>query len=186
MLFLAGLSLLLAGQTAAQVTLSGTNSVTSTGADYPTGTSLTYAPDTSISTQTDSSRFGTLFTDSSTMTSNATGTGSTSTSSSSRTLLVGSSASTSTTSRALNGTAFGNSTATSTSTSAVPTNTQPCNGYPEFCSRKFSNITYVAAHNSPFIKPGNAASNQELPVTTQLEDGVRMRKSSCNIARKPS
>jgi hypothetical protein len=70
-----------------------------------------------------------------------------------------------------------NTTATSTSTSATPTNTQPCNGYSDFCSRKFSNITYVAAHNSPFIRPGNAASNQLLSVTTQLEDGIRMRES---------
>lgn len=179
MLYLAGLSLLLVCKTAAQVTLTGTNSVSSTGADYPTGTSLTYASYASISTQTASTDFGTLFTDTSTMTSNATGTDSRSTSSSTRTLLVGSGAST--TSRALNGTSYSNSTATSTS--AIPTNTQPCNGYPEFCSRKFSNITYVAAHNSPFIRPGNAASNQELQVTTQLEDGIRMRESMWDIAR---
>jgi hypothetical protein len=181
MLFLTVFSLLLVGKAAAQVTLTGTNSVSSTGADYPTGTSLTYATYASISTQTASSDFGTLFTDSSTITSNATGTSTESTSSSTRTLLVGSGHSTTT--RALNGTGFSNSTATSTS--AVPTNTQPCNGWPEFCSRKFSNITYVAAHNSPFIRPGNAASNQELQVTTQLEDGIRMREFTCETDRKP-
>jgi hypothetical protein len=31
----------------------------------------------------------------------------------------------------------------------------------------------VCAHNSPFTVPGNVASNQELSVTTQLNDGVR-------------
>lgn len=55
-------------------------------------------------------------------------------------------------------------------------NTQPCNGWPEFCSRRYSNVTMVAAHNSPFVQPGNAASNQALDVTQQLNDGVRMRK----------
>ncbi|EEQ88075.1 uncharacterized protein BDCG_03195 [Blastomyces dermatitidis ER-3] len=55
----------------------------------------------------------------------------------------------------------------------VPTNTRPCNGYSEFCERKYSNITNVAAHNSPFVRQGNIASNQNLPVTIQLNDGVR-------------
>ena len=64
--------------------------------------------------------------------------------------------------------------ATSTATSDQPTNTQPCNNYPEFCSRSYSNITYVAAHNSPFISPNNAAANQLYGVTEQLNDGIRM------------
>ncbi|KAL7799037.1 hypothetical protein V8C37DRAFT_407466 [Trichoderma ceciliae] len=54
-----------------------------------------------------------------------------------------------------------------------PTNTQPCNNYLDFCSRKYSNITQVGCHNSPFVRPGNSGSNQELPVKTQLDDGVR-------------
>lgn len=70
----------------------------------------------------------------------------------------------------------GNGTASSTSSAARPTNTQPCNGYPEFCNRQYSNITNVAAHNYPFIKPGNTGSNQELSVTDQLNDGIRMRE----------
>lgn len=48
-----------------------------------------------------------------------------------------------------------------------------CNGYAEFCDRKYSNITYVVAHNSPFHKAHNAASNQDFDVTTQLNDGIR-------------
>ncbi|OTA96471.1 hypothetical protein M434DRAFT_392903 [Hypoxylon sp. CO27-5] len=63
----------------------------------------------------------------------------------------------------------------SSTTSATPevTNTQPCNNYPEFCSRKYSNITHVACHNSPFITPNNLAANQQYDVTAQLNDGVR-------------
>jgi hypothetical protein len=34
----------------------------------------------------------------------------------------------------------------------------------------------VVAHNSPFVKEHNAASNQILPVLTQLNDGIRGRK----------
>ncbi|OAA50710.1 PLC-like phosphodiesterase, TIM beta/alpha-barrel domain protein [Cordyceps fumosorosea ARSEF 2679] len=68
-------------------------------------------------------------------------------------------------------------TPTSTSngtTSATPTNTQPCNNYVEFCTRRYSNISFVAAHNSPFVRPGNSASNQALPVKVQLNDGIRL------------
>ena len=180
MLFSTAISLLLATGSIAQITLTGTNSISSTGADYPTGTEVSYASYRSESSRSDSTTYGTLFSDTTTMTSNATETASSnSTTSATRTLLVGGSAST--TSTALNGTNIRNGTATSTSTSAAPTNTQPCNGHPAFCNRKFSNITYVAAHNSPFIKPGNAASNQMLPVTTQLEDGIRMRESDTRI-----
>jgi hypothetical protein len=76
----------------------------------------------------------------------------------------------------ISGNATNNATQTSSQTpSATPVvNTQPCNGWPEFCNRKYSNITMVAAHNSPFVMPGNVASNQALGVQYQLDDGVRM------------
>jgi hypothetical protein len=86
----------------------------------------------------------------------------------SHTILAGGTA----TASASNGTRFGN--ATATTSSAQPTNTVPCNGHPSFCSRSYSNITQVAAHNSPFIRPGSVASNQMLDVETQLNDGIRM------------
>lgn len=72
-------------------------------------------------------------------------------------------------------TASGNATsATSTTARPRPTqNTTPCNGHPEFCNRRFSNVTMVVAHNSPFVRPRNAASNQVLKVDTQLIDGIR-------------
>ena len=71
-------------------------------------------------------------------------------------------------------TASGNATVTTSTARARPTqNTTPCNGHSEFCSRRFSNITMVVAHNSPFVRPHNAASNQVLEVETQLNDGIR-------------
>lgn len=59
------------------------------------------------------------------------------------------------------------------SDSSRPTSNVKCNGYTEFCDRKYSNVTYVVAHNSPFHIRNNAASNQLFDVTTQLDDGVR-------------
>ncbi|KAE9968335.1 hypothetical protein BLS_005904 [Venturia inaequalis] len=100
---------------------------------------------------------------SSTGSSNATITSSTSSTSPSVTYLGGGTSKTS-----------GNGTASSTSSAAKPTNTQPCNGYAEFCNRPYSNITNVAAHNYPFVQLANTGRNQELGVTDQLNDGVRM------------
>ncbi|KAK3684904.1 PLC-like phosphodiesterase [Podospora appendiculata] len=68
-----------------------------------------------------------------------------------------------------------NATATTSTTVSAPkpTNTRPCNNYPELCDRKYSNITQVGCHNSPFVRAGSAAANQQLPVVDQLNDGVR-------------
>ena len=49
-----------------------------------------------------------------------------------------------------------------------------CNLSPSLCSRSYSNITYVGAHNSPFALPNNIASNQDYGVLTQLNAGIRM------------
>ncbi|KAL2190783.1 PLC-like phosphodiesterase [Thermothelomyces heterothallicus CBS 203.75] len=66
------------------------------------------------------------------------------------------------------------SSTTSTSTAPPqPTNTRPCNNYPELCDRKYGNITQVGCHNSPFVRSGSAAANQQFPVVDQLNDGVR-------------
>lgn len=62
---------------------------------------------------------------------------------------------------------------TSTDDGDEPKNTQPCNNYIELCERKYSNITEVGAHNSPFVREGSSAANQQLDVITQLNDGVR-------------
>lgn len=66
----------------------------------------------------------------------------------------------------------GNATTTISATPG-PKNTQACNNYIEFCDRKYSNITEVACHNSPFVTPNNLAANQQYDVTQQLDDGVR-------------
>lgn len=137
-----------------------------TEAQTPTGTYQSYSTTITLSGDDEGSA---------TMSASASRTGSNSsstytTSSDSVTVLVG----------GMQTTVIGNaSTSASRSASATPSsspvvNTQPCNGYPELCTRKYSNITMVAAHNSPFIKPGNVAANQVLDVTTQLNDGIRM------------
>lgn len=162
----------------AQVTLTGTNTeaATSTIPDYRTS-GVTYRDDASTFTITSTGSYGSVTELVSTVgAGNATISGSNgtatanSTSSATQTLLVGSAQTTTT----LNGTGVGNTTATATTSAAQPTNTVPCNGFVEFCQRKYSNITHVGAHNSPFVRPGNLASNQELDVTTQLNDGIRM------------
>ncbi|SMR64081.1 unnamed protein product [Zymoseptoria tritici ST99CH_3D1] len=61
-----------------------------------------------------------------------------------------------------------------TSSAPAPTNTVPCNGFPEFCNRQYSNITFVTAHNAAMVVPNNAASNQGYGIRTQLNDGIRM------------
>ncbi|PYI21951.1 PLC-like phosphodiesterase [Aspergillus japonicus CBS 114.51] len=135
--------------------LSYTSTITLSN-DHTTGTSTKVG----VSTVTDASSSG-----------NATATTTSSrssTSSNSVTLLVGGGHHT------MNGTANATSTSTTSATSTPVVNTQPCNGYSDFCSRKYSNITMVAAHNSPFVKPGNAAANQAYKVTDQLNDGIRM------------
>lgn len=97
------------------------------------------------------------------------------TTSDSLTLLVGGGGTTVIGNNSMNATAT--ATATSTATKAPVVNKQPCNNYPEFCTRKYSNITNIAAHNSPFVRPNNVAANQVLDVTQQLDDGIRTCKS---------
>ncbi|KAI6748906.1 hypothetical protein HG531_007853 [Fusarium graminearum] len=84
-------------------------------------------------------------------------------------------------------TATGTTNGTSTTaTKAKPTNTQPCNNYVELCKRKYGNITMVGCHNSPFVRPGNSGSNQELQVETQLDDGVRFLQAQIQFPANSS
>ena len=157
------------------ITLTGTNTAdVSGGGDYVT-TGVTYADDSStLSITATRSAFSTqselasVVSDLNSTTTTGNSTSATSATSATQTLLVGSAQ----TSSVSNGTSSGN--ATATSSSAPPVNTVPCNGHRSFCSRSYSNITHIAAHNSPFVRPGNVASNQMLEVETQLNDGVRM------------
>lgn len=157
----------------------GDETLTSPENGLPTGTDLYHSVSSTITFTTTTGTGTEAATSTGTQTGNSTKT--VTNGKDSVTLLVGGKG---TTTLSGNGTqATGNATATSTSTSAVPTNTRPCNGYPQFCQRSYSNITQVAAHNSPFVRTGNAASNQFLPVKTQLNDGVRMRKLTHRILR---
>ncbi|CAI6338239.1 unnamed protein product [Periconia digitata] len=70
---------------------------------------------------------------------------------------------------------------TSAAAAPRPSNTQACNGYPEFCTRKYSNITEVAAHNSPFARERNAQSNQQYGVIQQLDDGIRVLQGQAHM-----
>jgi len=133
---------------------------TAPSASVPTGSYASYASQITLTGATTSSPYANA-----TTARNGTVTASSqSTSTSNSVILVGSARSS----------ASSNGTASQTSTAVAPVNTQPCNGYPEFCSRKYSNITQVCAHNSAFVKPGNAASNQDYSIISQLNDGIRM------------
>ena len=156
--------------------VSSLSSIPNLGGDLvPTGTEVTYATYTATTTLASGSLSGSIEILATTI---AVANGSiispssgSSRSSRSVTLLRGGQGAFSTT-VASNGTS--NSTARSTTSSAQPTNTQACNNYPEFCARKYSNITYIAAHNSPFVNPKNAGANQVYGVFAQLNDGIRM------------
>ncbi|KAG9028284.1 hypothetical protein FRB95_006617 [Tulasnella sp. JGI-2019a] len=49
-----------------------------------------------------------------------------------------------------------------------------CNGYSEYCSMLYSNVTVVGAHNSYTSSNTNLAASQDYGVTQQLTDGVRL------------
>lgn len=162
------------GQSTTTITGSATLSISTTGvteATLPTGSYKTYSSTITIpSSQLNA--FGSMSNGASSIASGNMTSSTIAAPSESQTILQGTNFPTTS---AVNGTKSSNATASasSTSSSAQPTNTTPCNNYAEFCNRKYSNITMVSAHNSPFYVPGNIASNQELSVTTQLNDGVR-------------
>ena len=54
----------------------------------------------------------------------------------------------------------------------VATATEDCNGHTSLCGRRYSNITMIGAHNSPFV--GQLLSdNQSKDVEEQLDRGIR-------------
>ncbi len=168
------------GATQAQTTTDDLE-VTTTSDSYESGTSIS-----SITSSAISSSFLSVSTDSAGSVStiytaisssdNDTETETETTTSKPRLILTGSTKETSTTvAHSVNGTITSSvSTVSTTESAPEPTNTQPCNGHAEFCNRKYSNLTQIAAHNSPFVKPNNAAANQDFDTITQLNDGVRM------------
>ncbi|KAL8764115.1 MAG: hypothetical protein Q9184_000257 [Pyrenodesmia sp. 2 TL-2023] len=55
-----------------------------------------------------------------------------------------------------------------------------CNGHASLCSRKYSNITFIGAHNSPFVGD-SPADNQDLSVTDQLNAGIRYLQGQTHV-----
>ncbi|KAL8787556.1 MAG: hypothetical protein Q9213_002118 [Squamulea squamosa] len=55
-----------------------------------------------------------------------------------------------------------------------------CNGHAELCSRKYSNITFIGAHDSAFVGD-SPADNQGISVTAQLDSGIRFLQSQVHI-----
>jgi hypothetical protein len=49
-----------------------------------------------------------------------------------------------------------------------------CNGHAELCERSYANVTFVGAHNSYAVGTNNLAVNQDVDVTQQLKDGIRL------------
>lgn len=53
-----------------------------------------------------------------------------------------------------------------------------CNNSPDLCSRSYSNVTYLGAHDSPFLRDDSTSfsdsGNQDVNTTAQLDGGVRL------------
>ncbi|WVQ96085.1 hypothetical protein IAU59_003186 [Kwoniella sp. CBS 9459] len=62
--------------------------------------------------------------------------------------------------------------ALSLTTPALVSAADTCNGHAELCDRKYSNVTFIGAHNS-YGAGDSIADNQNKDVTAQLDDGVR-------------
>lgn len=72
------------------------------------------------------------------------------------------------------------------STEALPSSLSSrataCNGHAELCNKQYSNVTYIGTHNSYAIGNGlsNIAANQDQPIATQLNAGVRMLQAQAH------
>jgi hypothetical protein len=52
----------------------------------------------------------------------------------------------------------------------------PCNGQTALCNRKYSNVSFIGAHDSAFVGP-LPTQNQDLSITDQLNGGIRFLQS---------
>ena len=64
--------------------------------------------------------------------------------------------------------------------SLVNAGAQVCNGHPEYCSRIYSNITQIGAHDSAFVGIF-PTQNQHKSVADQLSMGIRFLQSQTHI-----
>lgn len=64
------------------------------------------------------------------------------------------------------------------STFAAPYDPKACNNSPDLCSKRWSEILHLGAHDSPFVRDQSngfsLSGNQYFNVTTQLDAGVRL------------
>jgi hypothetical protein len=62
----------------------------------------------------------------------------------------------------------------------APTSTTPCNGSPELCGRKYSNVTFIGTHDSAFvgILP---TQNQNKDISDQLAAGIRFLQGQTHM-----
>ncbi|KAJ5803562.1 uncharacterized protein N7503_006012 [Penicillium pulvis] len=65
---------------------------------------------------------------------------------------------------------FGRDTASTTTTAADAATT--CNGRTEYCTRSYSNITFIGSHDSAFVG-SLPQQNQDIDITAQLDMGIR-------------
>ncbi|KAF2463514.1 uncharacterized protein BDR25DRAFT_245458 [Lindgomyces ingoldianus] len=61
-----------------------------------------------------------------------------------------------------------------------------CNNSPELCSKSYDRVTYLGAHDSPFIRDASTSyssfGNQFFNTTTQLNAGVRLLSAQVHVA----
>lgn len=65
-------------------------------------------------------------------------------------------------------------------------NTRACNNSPELCTRPYDTITYLGAHDSPYLRDESTQfssfGNQFFRTTTQLDAGVRLLSAQVHVA----
>lgn len=71
----------------------------------------------------------------------------------------------------------------STISGANAQTTQKCNGFSALCPKKFSEVAFAVTHNA-YAVGTSIASNQNLPITQQLKDGIRGFKLT--VMRNPN
>ncbi|PKY04859.1 PLC-like phosphodiesterase [Aspergillus campestris IBT 28561] len=69
----------------------------------------------------------------------------------------------------------------SSSSSAAAAAPKTCNGQATYCTRKYSQLTHLGAHDSPFVGP-LPQHNQNLEVTEQLDLGIRFLQGQTHKA----
>ncbi|KAJ5170842.1 uncharacterized protein N7500_003625 [Penicillium coprophilum] len=64
------------------------------------------------------------------------------------------------------------SVSTSSTTPSISSLAATCNGHSEYCTRAYSNLTFIGAHDSPFVGP-LPQQNQNIDIKAQLDMGIR-------------